>query len=499
MISLADLLRARDALIQEQQAIISAQAARIEALEAENAQLRALVAQLVVRVDDLEAMLKGGGRGGKGSPPTRKPSGKPRGGQQGHKGHGRAVPAQPDETREHPLTACPSCRGPVVVCDKPDEHWQFEAVERALRAVLHRVHKGWCPHCKKSVRAATPGVLARTLYGPRAHVTLASLRATMGATVGDLETYARTVWQRSIAGGQIVAMLDRVTVALLDTFWWMVAQLSTLPAVYADSTGWVVDGERAVLWVFTSRRLTVYWIDPSGGGRVVRQVVGPTMQGHPVTDGAPRFQCVEHAREQRCLAHPLRRARDLLLAHPDNEEMQRMMGALKAHLSWMIGLHDRRDDLSPSTWLQYRARARRVLLEIARGAWTDADCVRMSKRIEREVDLWVTFLWEESGEVEPTNNRAERDLRPGVIDRKRMQQNRSLRGIFREMVLRSVAKTCVNLGLSFEKVAIDAMLRHERMGPEAGPSPMLVEAFHAMAKPETPEKSARAQPATHEN
>lgn len=48
------------------------------------------------------------------------------------------------------------------------------------------------------------------------------------------------MWQRPIAGGQTVAMLDRVTLARLDTFWWRVSQLSTLPAVYEGSTGWVV-------------------------------------------------------------------------------------------------------------------------------------------------------------------------------------------------------------------------------------------------------------------
>ena len=39
----------------------------------------------------------------------------------------------------------------------------------------------------------------------------------MGATAGDLETFTRTVWQWPVSGGQIVAMLDRASAALVPT------------------------------------------------------------------------------------------------------------------------------------------------------------------------------------------------------------------------------------------------------------------------------------------
>lgn len=146
-----------------------------------------------------------------------------------------------------------------------------------------------------------------------------------------------------------------------------------------------------------------------------------------------------------------------------------MMTPLKAHLSWMISLHARREALSASTWLQYRARARRDLLALAMRPWTDEDCVRMAKRIRRDVDLWVMFLWDPTGEVEPTNNRAERALRPGVIDRRRVQQNRSLGGVYRDVVLRSVGATCKQLGVSFEEVMVEALLARGRDGPDAVP------------------------------
>lgn len=465
-------------------------------LREENAILRHTVLVLTERVAELERLLGGSGRGGgRGTPPpTRPPSGRPRGGQPGHKGHVRERPAHIDETRDHPIAACcPRCGGAVETSSgKTDERFEFEAVERALHVIRHVLHRGWCPHCKRRVKAPAPLALPDSDYGPRAHAALASLRAMMGATLGDLETFTRTVWQRSLSGGQIAAMLDRTGAALVPTYWWLVEQVTHEPVVYSDSTGWNVDGQRAVVWVFTTFRATVYWIDPKGSGMVPLTVLGDEIDGSVVTDSAERFQYVAHRDDQRCLAHPLRTARDLLAAYPDRPEVVSMMTALRDQLAWLIALHPRRGDLAASTWLRYRARARQDLLRLAQRPWTDLDCRRMAKRIERDLDLWVTFLWDETGEMEPTDNRSERALRPVVIDRKRMQQSRSLIGIFRDEVLRSVASTCRQLDVDFGTIVVEALLARSRAGPSPTPPETLTRAFHAARA-----RAAAARPTVH--
>lgn len=471
-------LVARVATLESELAAAKAENAR---LREENAALLQAVRALTDEVQALKRRLGSGGHGGgRGTPPpTRPPSGRPRGGQRGHKGHARMRPERIDETREHAPTECPRCGGTVEPSVRSTERFEFEAVERALHVLRHVLHHGWCPRCRCRVKPPSPLVLPDSDYGPRAHATLAVLRATTGATVGDLETFTRGVWQWPVSGGQIVAMLDRTAAALVPTFWWIVERVTHEPVVYEDTTSWAFDGERAVLWVFTTRRLTVYWFDPSGSGRVPQAVLGDRIDGSVVTDEAERFQYVAHAGDQRCLAHPLRAARDLLVQQPGDREIEAMMVPLRDHLSWMIGLYARRDALAASTWLQYRVRARRDLIALADRPWTQPDCVRMAGRIHREVDLWVTFLWDTTGEMEPTDNRSERALRPAVIDRRRFQQNRSLGGLYRDMVLRSVARTCQQLGVSFEAVVVEALRSRTRDGPAPQPPTALVEAHQA--------------------
>jgi hypothetical protein len=484
-------LEAENAALRAENAALRAENA---ALRAENTALMKTVQALTERVAELERALGSGGRGGRGTPPpTRPPSKRPRGGQPGHRGRRRARPEHIDETREHPIDAsCPRCGGAVSPSEKVTERFEFEAIARTLQIIRHVLHRGWCSHCKRRVKAKASFALPDSDYGPRAHATLAAVRATMGGTVGDLETFTRGVWQWPMSGGQIVAMLDRTAAALAPTYWWLVEQATHEPVLYEDSTSWKYDGKRAVMWVFTTPRLTIYWIDLKGTSQVPRSVLGPKIDGSVVTDEAERFQYVEHGSDQRCLAHPLREARDLLAAHPKNPEIEAMMVPLRDHLSWMIGLYARRGELAASTWLEYRARARRELLRLAERPWTDPDCLRMTKRIVREVDLWVTFLWDTTGEMEPTDNRSERALRPAVIDRDRVQQNRSLSGVYRDEILRSVAKTCQQLDVSFETVAVEALLARTRDGPSETPPPTLVRAFQ-----DARARSAHAAKPTH--
>ena len=60
-----------------------------------------------------------------------------------------------------------------------------------------------------------------------------------------------------------------------------------------------------------------------------------------------------------------------------------------------------------------------------------------------------------------------------------MQQSRSLIGIYRDAVLRSVAATCRQLGVDFGTVVVEALLARSREGPSPTPPETLTRAFHA--------------------
>jgi len=73
-----------------------------------------------------------------------------------------------------------------------------------------------------------------------------------------------------------------------------------------------------------------------------------------------------------------------------------------------------------------------------------------------------TFLLDEN--IDHTNNHAEREIRPAVIMRKVMQQNRSDKAAHTQEVLMSVYRTPISRGRDPVKTVVDALSIHLETG-----------------------------------
>ena len=82
---------------------------------------------------------------------------------------------------------------------------------------------------------------------------------------------------------------------------------------------------------------------------------------------------------------------------------------------------------------------------------------RLAKRLRKHRGSLFTFLYRE--EVEATNNRAERELRPAVIARKLSAGNRTEAGAETHAVLASILRTCRRQGKAIVQTVAD-LLRH---------------------------------------
>jgi transposase len=85
--------------------------------------------------------------------------------------------------------------------------------------------------------------------------------------------------------------------------------------VAPDETGWRVNGAKAWLWVFVGSCLVVYRIATGDGARgydTASTVLGAGYPGVLERDGWALYRRFVHARHQSCLAHLLRRCRELI-------------------------------------------------------------------------------------------------------------------------------------------------------------------------------------------
>ena len=207
--------------------------------------------------------------------------------------------------------------------------------------------------------------------------------------------------------------------------------------VTPDETGWRVGADRHWLWAYATLDTTVYAICRGRGFDDAATVLGTDYAGVLVRDGWAPYRCFRDAEHQSCLAHLLRRCKELQEDHPDS----RWAGDVQATLQAGLDLRDRCNAGELSEHGMATARGRLI----ARlGRLVDAppplkDAVRFANHLVTEFLAVFLFLWDPS--LDATNWRAEQAIRPAVVIRKVCGGNRTRRGADTQQVLSSVVRT----------------------------------------------------------
>ena len=232
-----------------------------------------------------------------------------------------------------------------------------------------------------------------------------------------VQTFCASVLQVPISLGAIQKVLDRVAQAIEPHYRAIATQARHAPVNYIDETPWFLTHTLQWLWVMVSETAAFYMIHPHRSKEAFAALIDD-WAGILVSDGYGVYQHWVQAR-QTCLAHLIRSARGLAArAHPD----------LAACGAWALAELQRLCHMAtaPPTGGEWRAWYARLCKLIDQYHDRSDEAGRFARRLLREMDsLWV-FLAQHG--VEPTNNRAERALRFGVLWRKRSLGTASTKG-----------------------------------------------------------------------
>ncbi len=186
--------------------------------------------------------------------------------------------------------------------------------------------------------------------------------------------------------------------------------------------------------------MTVYAIQPGRGFEQAAAVLGEGFDGFLVRDGWGVYRQFGKALHQTCLAHLLRRCREMIpVAGTNGAQFPR---AVQTLLQSSLDLRDRRDrgQLSPHGVAvargQLEARLDRVLQRRTRSPANR----RLRNHLVREREAVFTFLY--CPGLEATNWRAEQAIRPMVVTRKVWGGNRTANGARTQSILLSILETC---------------------------------------------------------
>jgi transposase len=428
--------------LQELERLVEAQQTRIHELEDENRQLRQQLDEAQRQAARQAAPFRRDERRKVPDSEKKRPGRKP-----GHPGAYRAIPDHIDESVEVPLTNCPHCGGGVENCTPL--HQYIEELPPIRPHVTHLVTwQGTCSRCGKvssrhRLQTSQAGGAAKVQLGPRALALGAFLNKRLGLSMRNTCTVLREFGLKYTAGGLSQALV-RASERVAGWYGQLHQDICQSAAAYCDETSWWVGAPGWWLWAFTDPRTTFYRVDRSRGSQVVKEVLGEDFAGVLVSDCLATYD-PPVCRKHKCIAHHLRAIAEARKRPdtPDPSYLDDWKWVLKA----VLALWKAQPQMSGAAFETERARIQAAVVRLLdRSVAQPGDRAIQNRLLKQRAHL-LTCLKDRA--VEPTNNRAERALRPAVIARKISCGNRTDRGRCCWQILASLAQTCHQRGLSF--------------------------------------------------
>ena len=374
--------------------------------------------------------------------PPRRP-GRKSGAAYGRQGR-RPTPTVIDDVQDVPVPAsCPHCGAGVE-----DTHVvaQYQEDLPPVQPVVRRfdVHIGRCRRCgrrvqgRHSLQTSDAVGAAAVQLGPQALAVAASFNKQLGLSFSKIGTVFADRFGLTVTRGALVRGGHRVAAKAHPTYAALCETVKTSAMVVADETSWRVHADLHWLWVFTTPETTVYAILPGRGFEEAASVLGADFSGILVRDGgAPSRQFTE-ALHQTCLAHLLRRSRELQQDHP----RARMPGQVQDLLQRALVVRDRyaAGTISEHGVAVARGHLERQLARVLAQGTIVPDVHRFVTHLDREWGALFGFL--RAPAVDATNWRAEQALRGAVITRKgNGGGNRTTHGAATQQVVASALRT----------------------------------------------------------
>ena len=357
----------------------------------------------------------------------------------------RPIPKHVDERITVALPErCPHCDGGVEP-ESCERQYQEEIVRRTIVRRFD-IAVGHCCDCHRRVQGRHPlqtsdavGV-GNVQLGPEALTLAAILNKQMGLSLGHTRQVLFYGFGLEASRGGLYRALARMADRAVPTYDGLLENARQAPVNGMDETGWKVGGRLQWLHVTVSAQVTVYAILPGRGYEQATAILGAAYDGFLVHDGWAPYYRFQGAFHQSCLAHLLKRCREM--AHIASPAALAFPRAVEDLLETSLQLRDRYAQGEVSEHgLAIAAGKLEVKLERMLGTHRrNLANRRLARHLEHERPWLFTFL--HCPGLDATNNAAERAIRGMVIARKVWGGNRTWNGARTHQILVSVLRTC---------------------------------------------------------
>lgn len=399
-------------------------------------------------------------------PPYAKPPAPPRrkkrGAVAGHPGAVRSRPERVDRHESHQLPACPDCGGELTRTGRTRTRL-VEDIPDNLRPEVteHTIHRDWCACCKKQVEPQVPDALPNCTLGNRTVVLSAWLHYGLGVTTRQIVDVFNGHLRLPISDGGLTQMWHRLAQALRPWYEQIHRHCLDTGVLHADETGWRVEGRTWWLWCFATSDATYYLIDESRGHPALDRFFVEEFGGVLVSDFWAAYDAVGRTK-QKCWPHLLRELKEVDAGSDNGGDWPAFARRLRRVFGDAVRLELTRGVKPSGEYDLKLSRLHGRVVDLSVGGWSNPHAARLAKRLSKYGAELLTFVEFEG--VPPSNNHAEREVRPAVLMRKASHGSQSERGAATRGVLMSVCRTLKNRGLDPLQAILDALRSYATTG-----------------------------------
>lgn len=336
----------------------------------------------------------------------------------------RPIPKEEEVTErcEYMLCKCPICHNDVGKAVDTVIKYE-EDIDLKPRPTIkkHTITRHWCKHCETYVKSKNIPNTSRIGINVMAYILYARYRLRL--PMGKIQESLKDLYNFRISEGEISEKLQEAKSLFGKDYETITASIQEATRIYADETGWRMNGLNFWLWVFVTENGVKYVIEDTRSKGVLETTLGKKEDRVIISDGYAAYKNIPGDKQQ-CWVHLLRAAK----LHSPNmyEDLVILYKKLLLELEKPVGQRNLTE-------------FEKEICGIIKKEYQETGTLKVKKRIGRDIEsLFTCFLYEG---VLPENNTAERAIRPQVVMRKIFGGSRSLAGAEAHQVNTSIIET----------------------------------------------------------
>ena len=334
---------------------------------------------------------------------------------QGHEKHERKLVVQPDYVVNLRARKCENCHAQLE--DTPGRLVKVNQItelpEAKAEVIEVRQYETICGCCGKTQVEEPPvGLEMERTFGARLETTVVYYRQEQHMSYERTQLALHNLHGVEISQGGIDGIMQRAREKAIPAVKPIEETVRRSAVIHSDETSSRVGGNNWWEWVFCTAKAVLHVIRFNRSEDVIKDVMNKMKAEVWESDcyGAQLKAPTEQL--QLCLAHQLRNLQAVVDADPSLTWPR----AMQVLFRYAIHLHHQRYQLSPDQFSIQVARIERHCDRLLQRSLDSPDAKRLQRRYRKHRQKLFVFLYRT--DVDPTNNVAERALRPSVIHRK---------------------------------------------------------------------------------